>query len=291
MTRSVAVLGTGIMGAPMARNLSRAGLEVRAWNRTRAKAEPLAADGVKVAGTPAEAAAGADAVLTMLADGGAVEQAMAGPSGALAALAPGSLWVQSATVGVEAAERLGRLAAERGVVYVDAPVLGTKQPAEEGKLVMLASGPESAREACAPIFEAVAQRTTWLGEAGLGTRLKLVVNNWILSAVEGIAETFALAAALGLDGSLFLETIKGGGVDIAYAHAKGAQILARDFPPSFPLRLAEKDARLVLEAAAATGLELALTRTVRSQMQRAIALGHGDEDMIATYFASVEEQG
>lgn len=288
MTRSVAVLGTGIMGAPMARNLARAGLEVRAWNRTRAKAEPLAADGVTVAGTPAEAAAGADAVLTMLADGDAVEQAMAGPDGALAVLAPGLLWIQSATVGVEAAERLGRLAAERSVVYVDAPVLGTKQPAEEGKLVMLASGPESAREACAPIFEAVGQRTTWLGEAGLGTRLKLVVNNWIISAVEGIAETFALAAALGLDGSLFLETIKGGGVDIAYAHAKGGQILARDFPPSFPLRLAEKDARLVLEAAAATGLELALTRTVRSQMQRAIALGHGDEDMIATYFATVE---
>jgi 3-hydroxyisobutyrate dehydrogenase len=174
------------------------------------------------------------------------------------------------------------------MVFVDAPVLGTKQPAEEGKLVILASGPDDAQERARPVFEAIGQRTTWLGEAGQGSKLKLVVNNWILAVVEGVAETFALADALGLDGNLFLETIKGGGVDIPYAHAKGTQILARSFPPSFPLRLAEKDARLVLEAAAAAGQAMPLTETVRAQFRRAIELGHGEEDMIATFFASHE---
>src|SRR5262249_30862011 len=152
-------------------NLQRAGFAVRAWNRTREKAEPLAADGAEVAGTPAEAADGADVVLTMLADGETVERVMT-DGGALAALPAGALWIQSSTVGVEATERLAALAAGRGVVFVDAPVLGTKQPAEDGKLVILASGPDEAQGRCTPIFEAIGQRTMWLGEAGLGTKLK-----------------------------------------------------------------------------------------------------------------------
>jgi 3-hydroxyisobutyrate dehydrogenase len=279
----VTVLGTGIMGAPMARNIARAGHDVTVWNRTRAKAE--AVEGARVADSPKAAAAGVEVVLTMLADGDVVEQTM---REALQALPREAVWIQSSTVGVDATERLQELAAEHGVAFVDAPVLGTKQPAEDGNLVVLASGPEEMRERVQPVFDAVGQRTMWLGPAGTGSRLKLVANNWVLDVVEAIAETFALAGALGLDGNLFLDAIRGGGLDMGYAHLKGAQIVARDFPASFPLALAEKDARLVLEAAEAHGLRLGLTETVRAQFRRAIELGHGDEDMASTFYATAD---
>jgi 3-hydroxyisobutyrate dehydrogenase len=267
----------------MARNLAAAGNDVTVWNRTRAKAE--AVEGARVADTPKEAVAAVQVALTMLSDGAAVEHTM---RDALPALPREAAWVQSSTVGVDATERLQGLAAEHGVAFVDAPVLGTKKPAEDGNLVVLASGPEQVRERVQPLFDVVGQRTIWLGPAGGGSRLKLVANNWVLSLVEAIGETFALAGALGLDGNLFLEAIRGGGLDVGYAHLKGAQILARDFPASFPLELAEKDARLVLEAAEAHGLRLALTETVRAQFRRAIELGHGDEDVASTFYATAD---
>jgi 3-hydroxyisobutyrate dehydrogenase len=276
----IAVFGTGIMGGPMAANLARAGHDVTVWNRTREKAE--AVEGARVADSPEEAAAGAEAAVTMLADGGAVEETM---RAALPALPRDAVWIQTSTVGVDATDRLQALAREHGVAFVDAPVLGTKKPAEDGTLVVLASGPE-VRERVQPVFDAVGGRTMWLGPAGTGSALKLVANNWVLSLVEAIAETFALAGALGLDGNLFLEAIRGGGVDVPYAHLKGAQILARDFPPSFPLELAEKDVRLVLEAAEAHGLRMALTETVRAQFRRALELGHAGEDMASTFYAT-----
>jgi 3-hydroxyisobutyrate dehydrogenase len=261
----IAVFGTGIMGGPMAANLARAGHDVTVWNRTREKAE--AVEGARVAGSPEEAA----------------EETM---RAALSALPRDAVWIQTSTVGVDATDRLQALAREHGVAFVDAPVLGTKKPAEDGTLVVLASGPEEVRERVQPVFDAVGGRTMWLGPAGTGSALKLVANNWVLSLVEAVAETFALAGALGLDGNLFLEAIRGGGVDVAYAHLKGAQILARDFPPSFPLELAEKDVRLVLEAAEAHGLRMALTETVRAQFRRALELGHAGEDMASTFYAT-----
>src|SRR3954454_8368141 len=167
--RSVAVLGTGIMGAPMARNMAGAGLSVSAWNRTREKAEPLSSDGVDVAGSPSEAVRDSDAVVTMLASADAVETVMAGDGDALAAMDDDAIWIQASTVGIGDTERLSQLAAEAGVAFVDAPVLGTKQPAEQGELVILASGPEEARHRCAPVFEAVGKQTLQLGDAGAGT--------------------------------------------------------------------------------------------------------------------------
>lgn len=172
---TVAVLGTGIMGAAMARNLLSADMRVRAWNRTREKAEPLAEDGARVVDTPTEAADGAGFLVTRLSDADAVEEAVGGD--VLPALAEGGVWLQMSTVGTEGSERLEELAAEHGVAYVDAPVLGTRRPAEQGQLIVLASGPEEVRERCRPLFEAVSSKTPWLGPAGAGSRLKLVVNN------------------------------------------------------------------------------------------------------------------
>jgi 3-hydroxyisobutyrate dehydrogenase len=279
----VTVLGTGIMGGPMARNLVRAGHDVRVWNRSVEKARSLEEDGATVARTPQEAVAGVEFVITMLTDAQAVEQVMI-ESGALDALPDGALWIQSSTIGVAGTDRLARLTDERGIVFVDAPVLGTKKPAEDGELVVLASGPEGAREACEPVFDAFARHSVWLGEAGLGTRLKLVVNGWILCTVENLAETFVLARTLGLDPRRFLEAIAGGGTDMPYAHLKGEAILDEDFSASFPLRLARQDVALILEAAGE--LALPLVRATLGQFDRALELGHGDEDMSAVYYAS-----
>lgn len=282
---TVAVLGTGIMGAPIARNLAGAGLSVRAWNRTRDRARPLAEHGVDVVDSPAEAARGADVVVTMLADGDAVE-ATAAEGGVLDAMDGDAVWAQMSTVGIEATERLSALAGERGIAFVDAPVLGTRQPAEQGALVVIAAGPEAAIERCRALFEAVGSKTVVLDRAGQATRLKLAVNTWLVGIVESLAETVALARALDLDPARFLEAIEGTAVDCGYAHAKGELMIEESFePPAFPLRLADKDARLVLEAAAGAGLELPLAEAVRRQFARAVDAGHGDEDMAAVYRA------
>jgi 3-hydroxyisobutyrate dehydrogenase len=272
----IAVLGTGTMGKPIAENLARAGYDVVVWNRTRAKAE--AVQGATVADTPADTARGADAVLTMLTDGAAVEAAVRGIDSL-------PLWLQLSTVGIDATERLMQLAEAKGATFVDAPVLGTKEPAEKGELVVFASGPNEARALCEPIFDVIGRKTIWVGEAGAGTRLKLVVNNWLLAIVAGLAETLALARALDLDPRHFVEAISGGSLDVPYAQVKGRAMLEESFPPSFALRLAHKDANLVLDAARRAGLDLRVAAAVADELARADELGHGDEDLAAVYLA------
>ncbi len=194
----------GTMGFPIARNIARAGLPTRVWNRSRDKAEPLTADGAYLARTPRDAASGAGIVITMLADEDAVITAMTGPDGALHALSGAQqaneaaadapygphhgLWVQMSTIGEAATRRCAELANRNGVGFVDAPVLGTRQPAEEGKLVILESGPQEARHRLAPVFDVIGQHTIRAGEAGTGSRLKTVVNCWVLAVVEAAEE-------------------------------------------------------------------------------------------------------
>ena len=282
---TVAVLGTGIMGAAMARNLLAAGMEVRVWNRTREKAEPLADDGATVADSPAEAAEGADFVLTMLADADTVAEAVEG-GGALSTLADDGVWLQASTVGIEGSERLAEIADQYGVHYVDVPVLGTKEPAEQGQLIILASGPEEVRERCQPIFDAVGSQTFWLGPAGASSRLKVVTNNWIVGLLGLLAETIALAEATGVDPSRFLEVIQGGPLDLPYAQMKGQMMIDEEFPTSFSASLARKDASLVLGAAEASGLRVPLAEAVATRFDEAINAGHGEEDMAAVYEAA-----
>jgi 3-hydroxyisobutyrate dehydrogenase len=275
---AIAVLGTGTMGAPMARNLARAGHDVRAWNRSAEKAAALRDDGVEARDDPGAAAEGCEVVLTMLSDADAV-LAVAQEAGP----APGQIWWQASTIGLDGTEGCAELASRTGAVLVDAPVLGTRQPAEQGALVVLASGPDDALDACAPLFDAVGSRTLRLGAAGAGTRLKLVVNLWALAVTEGTAEIVALAEALGLDPALWLEAIEGGGLDLPYARMKSALMVADDFPASFALALAAKDARLVTEAAERYGADLPVARAIAERFTAATEAGYGDADMAAAY--------
>jgi 3-hydroxyisobutyrate dehydrogenase len=290
-TRTVAVLGAGgTMGFPIARNIARAGMPVRAWNRSRGKAEPLTADGAVVTDTPAEAAQGASIVLTMLADGDSVLQAMDAEDGALPVMARRDdpdhpIWLQMSTIGEEATQRCAGLANRHGLGFVDAPVLGTRQPAEQRQLVILESGPEEARPRIQPVFDAIGYRTIRAGRAGAGTRLKLVTNSWVLAVVEAGAETIALAEGLGLDPSLFFQAIEGGALDLPYLRIKGRAIAKRDFAPAFRLTLAAKDAELVARSAGQHGLDLPLFDLIARRLREGTA-EHGDKDFSATYLTS-----
>ncbi|MEU3842843.1 NAD(P)-dependent oxidoreductase [Streptomyces sp. NPDC028635] len=288
---TVSVLGTGIMGAAMARNLARAGHTVHAWNRTRAKAEPLTADGARVADDPAEAVRDADVVLTMLYDGAAAADVM---REAAPALRRGAAWVQSTTAGLDAVPGLAAFAHEHGLLFYDAPVLGTRQPAEAGQLTVLAAGPAEGRATVTPVFDAVGARTVWTGEDGsaaTATRLKLVANSWVIAATAATGETLALAKALGVDPAGFFDIIAGGPLDMGYLHTKAAMVLDDKLtPPQFTVATAEKDARLIVAAGEGHGVRLDVAAASAERLARAAARGHADEDMVAAYFASFPEE-
>jgi 3-hydroxyisobutyrate dehydrogenase len=286
--RKVAVLGTGIMGTELVRNLLSAGLQVRVWNRTAAKAEALTAAGAQRASSPALAATGADALITMLSDGAAVHAAMTGPNGALPEMNKNAVWVQMSTVGVHWCDRLAHLASQHGRAFVDAPVSGSAEAARHRQLLILASGARPQRDVLNPVFEALGRRTMWLDRVGDGSRLKLVLNNWLAILVEGIAESLSLSVALDVDPHVFLSAIDGGSLAARYATEKANAMLAGDFTPGFPLRHATKDAVLAIDAAHARGIDLSLTTTLLGHWRRAIAEGHGGDDVASAVTTSTE---
>jgi len=280
-TKTIGFIGTGIMGAPMARHLVERGHTLRVFNRTAEKAMTLAQYGADVVKTPADAAHGAEVVITMVSDAEALRTVMEGPDGALGQLTGGTLWIQCATVGLDGLADCERWARTAGIRWVDAPVLGTREPAEAGKLTVLASGPDAVREEANPVFRAFAHRTLWVGDAGAGTRLKLVVNGWVLALNGALGEVMALAESLGVPKDQFLDAIRGSPLDCGYAEAKGKMIVSDRFPASFPLRLALKDARLIEAAGSAAGVKLDQLEGLVHAYARAVEGGSGDDDMAA----------
>jgi 3-hydroxyisobutyrate dehydrogenase len=251
--------------------------------------ESQVVDGVRAAATPEAAAAEADVLVTMLADGPAIEAVLSGADGALDALHDDAIWIQMSTVGAPAAKRLAALAADHRVEFVDAPVLGSSEPAERGELIILASGPDDLRDRCAPVFDAVGARTFWLGPAGLGSRLKVVVNAWLMSTTAALGETIALAEKLDVDPALFLEVTDRGALGALYTDLNGPAMSERAFPLNFPLELATKDAALAMEAAGEAS-DLRVFAATHTQFARAEELGHGRRDWAAVICAAVGEQ-
>jgi 3-hydroxyisobutyrate dehydrogenase len=286
---TVAVLGTGVMGEPMARNIARAGLTVRAWNRTTDRALPLEDDGATVLDRPEEAVEGADVAMTMLADAAAtleVAEAM------LPALGDDAVWLQAGTIGLAAIERCAELARERGVTMVDAPVLGTAKPAQDGALTVLAAGPDDAVERCAPVFDAIGQKVVRVGpEPGRATRLKLAINAWVLALTQGTAEAVALGKGLGLELDQMIEALDGSPTDAPYFRMKAKLMDDGQYPTSFSLRLAAKDAALMAEAASQAGVETPMLQTIAQRLAEGVDAGYGDEDMAATYRLSAPDGG
>ncbi len=267
----VTVLGTGTIGYGMAVSLLRAGLETTVWNRTRAKAEPLADLGATIADDPAAAVKGADVVVTALFDADADAAVM---EHTLAAMAPGAVWVQSSTVGATGTARLAALADEHGVPFVDAPVLGTRKPALAGKLVVLAAAAPEVRPLVQPVLDAIGSRTVWVAdEPGPASRLKLVTNAWIAMLTAGVGQSIALAQAWGLDPQLFLDAIDGGQPDSPYAHIKGAAMLSGDFEPQFGIDGLRKDLALIAADARTAGVPTDLVDVLAQTYRTAAGAG------------------
>ena len=287
---SVALLGTGTMGVGMTRALLRAGLRVAVWNRTKDRAAPLADDGATVADSPADAVRGADVVITMLFDADAVQQVL---DEAAEAFGDDAVWLQASTVGPEATARLAGFASDRGLTFVDAPVLGTKGPAEQGKLVILASGPAAAIDAARPVLDAMGSRTLRLGdEPGPASALKLVANAFIGGLTAAVAQSVALAEALDLDPADFLAGLAGGASDSPYLQLKGtAMIEGTTGDAQFALDGVLKDLRLARSVAESAGVDIGLLDGVLEAYSRASGAGHGGEDMAAVVAAFRRQDG
>ena len=281
---TVAVIGAGIMGSAMTRNLVAAGVNTRVWDRSPAATAPLAAAGAVVAPSAREAVRDADVVITMLPTADAVESVMF--DGQVAeAFADGCVWAQMGTIGVEATLRIrDQLAAQRpGVMFVDAPVSGSKGPAEQGQLLILASGPAAAADAVRPVFDVIGRKTVWLGEVGRGSQMKLVVNAYLSLLIEGVAETMELADRLGIGHQQLAEVIEGGPLDAPLADAKFHKMDRGDFAAEFPLEWALKDVDLVIDAAG--GQALPLLAALSGQWHAAVAAGYGRQDISAARLA------
>jgi 3-hydroxyisobutyrate dehydrogenase len=279
----VAVLGIGTMGAGMAANLLRAGHQVRVWNRSPGRTAPLVEQGAVDAASPADAVQGADVVLTMLFDLDATRAVVEQAAGTFAR---GAVWVQSGTVGPDGTAELAEWALGQGVGFLDAPVLGTKKPAEDGTLVVLASGDPQLQERVASVLDAVSSKVVWAGDApGAASALKLACNAWVLTITAATAQSLALAAAQGVDPALFLQAIAGGGTDSAYAQTKGPAMLEGRFSPAFGLDGGLKDLGLIAAAAQTNGVPDVLVTAVQEAYRTASAAGHGEEDIAAVYTA------
>ncbi len=280
----VALLGTGIMGSAMARRLIAAHVRTTVWDRSPSVTVPLREAGAMVAASPETAVSDADVVITMLPTADVVNDVMFGGD-VTGAFSHGAVWAQMGTIGPDAtralAERLGNLRPD--VVFVDAPVSGSKGPAETGQLLVLASGPTEAQAVLEPALSAIGRKTVWLGEAGQGSRMKLVVNAYMSALIEGVAEALELADRLGVDSGKLAETIEGGPLDSPIADAKLHKMERGDVAPEFPLEWALKDVDLAL--AAAGDARLPMLTALSEQWRAAVDAGHGREDVSAARVA------
>lgn len=274
---TVAVLGVGAMGQGMADSLLRAGIRTVVWDRDVEASARLGTRGATVAPTAEDAAGQAAIAITMLPDTAAVVS-VAEDARMLSALPHGAIWAQMSTIGVEATERVAALVARErpDVTLVDAPVSGTRGPAEQGHLTIFASGPETAHARMAPIFDALGQRTLWLGPVGLGSRLKLVNNTLLAFIVEGIAESVSLAHLLGLTTQTVIDAVASGPLGSVYANAKLQRIANGEYGPEFALALGLKDVRLALDAG---GEHVPALTGIAATWQGVVDSGLGHEDV------------
>ncbi len=286
----VAFLGIGTMGRAMATSALRAGIPTIVWNRDPGATRDLADLGAEVAETPADAARQAEIVVTMVTDANVVES-IARDQGMLAALAPGAVWVQMSTIGVAGIERVAALVgSERAdVTLVDAPVSGSKEPAEEGKLTIFASGPHEVHSRLRPLFDALGQRTIWVGPVGAGSRLKLVANAWLALGAEAVNTSVALARQLGLETGTVVKALAGSPLVSPWQAAKLDRIVQDDFSVQFALALALKDVRLALEAAGNDRFRA--LACLADEWEQAVDHGLGDRDLTVVTWALEQREG
>lgn len=278
-TTRVGLLGTGLMGSAMTRRLLHERIQVVVWDRDPAHVEGLDEHGAEIAGSPSEVVKAADVVITLLPT---AEVVLSVVEPLLAQWPAETIWLQMSSVGAAESDQLARVAASGDVILFDAPVSGSTRPAEQGKLTILASGPESARARVDPVLAALGSRVQWVGEAGMGSRLKLAANHWMIATVTALAETMHLCELMGLDQERFVALLDGGPLGSAYGVEKLGEMRRRDYPAGFPVRLAVKDLELVREVAQGSHVEMPILDAVLQRM-KAIGNGHSGDDLAAVY--------
>lgn len=274
----LAVLGLGTMGTAIAQTAHRSGVPLIVWNRDSSATKEFSELGVEAAPSVADAVAGADVVITMVTNAEAVES-IAGQQGLLEALRPGAVWAQMSTIGVEGTERALALLNDKrpDALFVDAPVSGSKVPAENGTLLIFASGPDEAQPLVQPVFDAIGQRTIWLGAAGNGSRMKLVNNVLLAFTAEGVANALALAHRLGLETSTVVGAFDGGPLISPWESGKLRRIADDNYSAEFALALALKDVHLALTDGGPERFKV--LAALASEWDQIVDRGLGDQDI------------
>ncbi|MGB9081534.1 MAG: NAD(P)-dependent oxidoreductase [Desulfuromonadaceae bacterium] len=278
----IGFVGLGIMGSAMAANLIKAGFDVTVWNRSAERCAALAEMGGAVAASPRMAAECSDVVIAMMADPRAVLSVRDGTDGIVAGLKPGAGYLDMSTVDAETSNESARLAHERGGLFLEAPVAGSRKPAEDATLTIMAAGDRPLYDTALPALEAMGKKILFLGDVGNAARMKLA-NNLVMSGMlTALCEGMALASGSGLDTAQFLEVLDSGAVSNPMFRLKGPQIAAnREFPTAFPLKHMQKDLRLALRLAEEIGQPLFATATVNELYKKALAEGLGESDFAA----------
>jgi 3-hydroxyisobutyrate dehydrogenase len=275
----VGLLGLGLMGSAMARRLLDQGIAVIAWDRNPEHVRELKRRGGEPGETPADVVRGAGVVITMLPTAQVILDLVAP---LLKDWPQDTTWLQMSSVGAAEADQLTNAANTHAVTLVDAPVSGSTHPAETGQLTILASGPDSTRPATQPIFDALASRVLWVGAAGMGSRLKLATNHWMITVVAALAESMRLCQAMGLDQQHFIELLDGGPLGSAYGLQKLDEMRRHEYPTGFPVRLALKDLELVSEVQQSSKSTMPLLDVVLERFTTANS-DFADQDLAAIY--------
>ena len=275
----VGLLGVGLMGSAMGHRLLDQGIEGIVWDRNPEQVRALEERGAKRADGPTEVVLGADAVITMLPTAPIILDVV---EPLLEDWPEATIWLQMSSVGAAEADQLVEVARSHAVTLVDAPVSGSTHPAEEGELTILASGPDSARSSVEPVLEALGSRVLWVGEAGMGSRLKMAANHWMIAMTAALAESMHLCQAMGLDQRQFIELLDGGPLGSAYGLQKLDEMRRHEYPAGFPVRLALKDLELVREVEQSSQAAMPVLDVVLERFSSA-SEDHADQDLASVY--------
>jgi 3-hydroxyisobutyrate dehydrogenase-like beta-hydroxyacid dehydrogenase len=278
----IGFVGLGIMGSAMASNLLKAGFKVTVWNRSPEKCSPLVGLGATVAASPRAAAENSDVVIAVMATPAAVLSIRDGAEGIIAGLSSGNGYVDMSTVDADTALESYRLAHEKGALFLEAPVAGSRKPAEDATLTIMAAGDRELYDSTLPVLEKMGKKILFLGETGKAARMKLANNLVMCGMLTALSEGIALAAGSGLDTAQLLEVLDSGAVANPMFRLKGPQIAAnKEFPAAFPLKHMQKDLRLALQLAEEVGQPLFVTATINELYKKALADNLGDADFAA----------
>ena len=278
----IGFIGLGIMGSAMATNLLKAGFNVTVWNRSIDKCSPLISLGATAAASPRSLAESTDITIAMMATPAAVQSVRDGVDGIAAGLSAGKGYLDMSTVDADTSTKSALLAHEKGAFFLEAPVAGSRKPAEDATLTIMAAGDRELYDSSLPVLEKMGKKIMFLGETGKAARMKLANNLVMCGMLTALSEGIALAAGSGLDTSQLLEVLDSGAVANPMFRMKGPQIVAnKDFPTAFPLKHMQKDLRLALRLAEEVGQPLFATATINELYKTALAQGLGDQDFAA----------